>query len=222
MCTSNSMHALVCEHVGGSTWAVCVRCTHTHTPWLPCTHISFLAPREPAALSPARAILPHLRGDDGGSSGSTGGRSPKLGRGRWWRGRRSLMRPPSLPAWELVPLIIVSVSSSPGKSCCRSPALSLPWDPFPHLPTSRKTLQEPWAPRRRADREEGQCLIPPGDPECPPACLPAARKPTFHCTPLCQDLVSKRLLEIQLCSWRKESLRTLTSPITNNERAPVK
>lgn len=111
-------HLMVCMHwrmsMSGCTWAVCVQCAHTHTPWLPCTHISFLAAWEPAALSLARATVPRLRGD---VSGSKGGRSPKVGRWKWCRGRHSLMRPPSLPAWELLPLIKASVSSSPGKGC---------------------------------------------------------------------------------------------------------
>lgn len=111
-------HLMACVHwrmsMSGGTWAMRVQCTHTHTPWLPCTHTSFLAPWGPAAVSPAGAIVLRLRGDVGGS---TGGRSLKVGRWKWCRGRRSLMRPPSLPAWELLPLIITSVSSSPGKGC---------------------------------------------------------------------------------------------------------
>lgn len=82
-----STHIPMCAHLmvrvhwrmsmSGGTRAVRVQCTHTHTPWLPCTHVSFLAPWGPAALSPARATVPRLRGDVGGS---TGGRSPKVGR----------------------------------------------------------------------------------------------------------------------------------------------
>lgn len=97
------------------------------------THISFLSPREPAASSPARTVVLHLWGDDGGcsGSGSTGGRSPKVGSRRLCRGRRWLMRPPSLPAWELVALIIASVSSSPGKA-----AASVLLSPSPGAPFS--------------------------------------------------------------------------------------
>ena len=63
-------------------------------------------------------------------------------------------------------------------------------------------------------------LSPPGDPGCPPAChQSAARKPTFQRTPLCQGTVTKRPLGIQMCSWRKESLHTLT--LTDTKHAPV-
>lgn len=60
-------HLMACVHwrmsMSGGTWAMRVQCTHTHTPWLPCTHTSFLAPWGPAAVSPAGAIVLRLRGD---------------------------------------------------------------------------------------------------------------------------------------------------------------
>lgn len=114
---------------------------------------------------------------------------------------------------ELVPLIIASGSSSPGKGCCRSPALHLPWDSFPYLfPVLRHCRshghQEGQSEQRAMPRLTRR-------PRWLPACLPVILLPGCPLYSMLRHTLQKSSKDPKVLQG-KEGLYTLTSPSTNN------
>lgn len=115
----------------------------------------------------------------------------------------------------LVPRAIASVSSSPGKDCCQSPALSLPWDPGLHLLPSPEDTAGALGTKKRG-KQRGEPVPSPTRTPRMTACLPTSLLPG---SPPFSVLVWVRPLGMQVCFWGREELRTLTSHSLHRQQA---